>query len=307
MSRGEQGRRSSEQRRQQQQQQQAAAAAPAAPSGPVDLTRLTPQEYLDRFSVTAYLKDVSTLLLENRPDEPLAFIADYFKNVIQGTSPLVRSYRYIRLTKRSRRAFWDNLVAAHATLDEKRGGGVGVTGAELRRLLSLLCSDFPSDTVAAVLAVLDKSESSVVSFAEFASGVHACLLYEEFFSVAEAVFRALAADASGQEASPRELGSLTVPLPLLHGALRTALLEEVRKGSVRGMPSWAELEGFVSAASADAHPSGEVGFREFLRHVFRLTSPDPAIQPHFGAPAASSAAASAAVPSSAAAPRQAPV
>eukprot|EP00756_Hemistasia_phaeocysticola_P059849 Hpha_TRINITY_DN36839_c0_g1::TRINITY_DN36839_c0_g1_i1::g.139788::m.139788 len=106
----------------------AAAAAAAQSAAAVDLTRLTPQEYLDRFSVTAYLKDVSTLLLENRPDEPLSFIADYFRNVIQGTSPLVRSYRYIRLTHRGRRAFWDNLVAAYATLDEKRGGGVGVTG-----------------------------------------------------------------------------------------------------------------------------------------------------------------------------------
>ena len=33
-------------------------------------------------------------MLENQPDDPCEFIADYFKNVIQGTSPLVRSYRF---------------------------------------------------------------------------------------------------------------------------------------------------------------------------------------------------------------------
>ena len=38
-------------------------------------------------------------MLENRLDDPCEFIADYFKNVIQGTSPLVRSYRFLGLCR----------------------------------------------------------------------------------------------------------------------------------------------------------------------------------------------------------------
>lgn len=36
----------------------------------------TDEEYLERAGVTAYLKDVTTLLLENRPADPIHFIAE---------------------------------------------------------------------------------------------------------------------------------------------------------------------------------------------------------------------------------------
>lgn len=37
---------------------------------------LSNEEYLDRYGVTTYLKDLVTLLLENRPDAPLEFATD---------------------------------------------------------------------------------------------------------------------------------------------------------------------------------------------------------------------------------------
>ena len=103
--------------------------APKADAGTVDA-----EEYLDRCGVTAYMKDCVTLLLENRPDEPLTFMSDYFRTVTQPSSPLLRAYRYIRLAPLDRPAFVDNLVAAYATLDAQRGTS-GVTGGELQRLL----------------------------------------------------------------------------------------------------------------------------------------------------------------------------
>ena len=106
-----------------------AGCQPAADAGSLDA-----EEYLDRCGVTAYMKDCVTLLLENRPDEPLTFMGDYFRTVTQPSSPLLRAYRYIRLTPLDRPAFPDNLVAAYAALDSQRGTN-GVTGAELQRLL----------------------------------------------------------------------------------------------------------------------------------------------------------------------------
>ena len=88
----------------------AGAAAKAHPS------KMDAEEYLDRYGVTAYMKDVVTLLLENRPPEPIDFIADYFRTVIQGSSPLLRAYRYVRLAQPHQKAFTDNLVAAYLSL-----------------------------------------------------------------------------------------------------------------------------------------------------------------------------------------------
>jgi hypothetical protein len=51
-----------------------------------------------------------------RPDKPLEFMADYFSNALQGRTAVARSYRYIRLTRRNRQAFLDNLAAAYSVL-----------------------------------------------------------------------------------------------------------------------------------------------------------------------------------------------
>ena len=135
-------------------------------------------EYLDRHGVTAYMKDVVTLLLENRPASPIAFIQKYFLTVTQGSSPLLRAYRYIQLTPPHRSAFVDNLVAAYATLDNRRGAS-HVTGADLLRLLRLLCVDCPVDVSATLLQQLDRTEGDPISFDEFSAAVRAALLYDK--------------------------------------------------------------------------------------------------------------------------------
>jgi len=59
--------------------------------------RMNEEEFLDAFGVGSYLKDVTTLLLENRPDDAIGFVNDYFKNVAQGSSEIVRAFRCVPL------------------------------------------------------------------------------------------------------------------------------------------------------------------------------------------------------------------
>ena len=159
-------------------------------------------EYLDRHGVTAYMKDVVTLLLENRPASPIAFIQKYFLTVTQGSSPLLRAYRYIQLTPPHRSAFVDNLVAAYATLDNRRGAS-HVTGADLLRLLRLLCVDCPVDVSATLLQQLDRTEGDPISFDEFSAAVRAALLYDKLFARARALFASC--DPHGNGSVPRSV------------------------------------------------------------------------------------------------------
>ena len=71
--------------------------------------RHAPEEYLNKYGLSAYFKDVMTLVLENRPHDPIDFITEYYRNCAQGSSYLHRSYRYIRLTERNNDVFMDNL------------------------------------------------------------------------------------------------------------------------------------------------------------------------------------------------------
>ena len=238
-----------------------------------DLTKLTAQEYLDKFTVTAYLKDVTTLLLDNRPSCPASFIADYFKNVAGGTSPLVRSYRYIKLTALNRQSFWDNLVAAYATIDDrKEGAGVGITGADMRRLIHLLCVDFPTEIVSAVLEILEKTETCIVPFRQFAAGIYSCLMYEQFFAASERLFLELDTEGKGYVC----VNSLK---DALYAALHAQKREVDRGGGgptqqhlvhvySKEFPSKDEVAHFLASIEG-VH----VTFKQFMRKVFTLTDP----------------------------------
>ena len=169
----------------------AGAAAKAHPS------KMDAEEYLDRYGVTAYMKDVVTLLLENRPPEPIDFIADYFRTVIQGSSPLLRAYRYVRLAQPHQKAFTDNLVAAYCTLDAACTR-TGVSGVELQRLLELVSSDGHLDISRALLVLLGKRDADAVDFGAFAAAVQSCLLYHELFAEAERMFAACDVHGTGR-------------------------------------------------------------------------------------------------------------
>ena len=82
---------------------EAAARTPRRRGRQAHPSKMDAEEYLDRYGVTAYMKDVVTLLLENRPPEPIDFIADYFRTVIQGSSPLLRAYATSASRSRTRR------------------------------------------------------------------------------------------------------------------------------------------------------------------------------------------------------------
>ena len=152
-----------------------------------DPSRHAPEEYLNKYGLSAYFKDVMTLVLENRPHDPIDFITEYYRNCAQGSSYLHRSYRYIRLTERNNDVFMDNLYMSYKSLS-RRKGSIGATGEEMSKLLTLLCHDFPPDVSSNILRRLGRRAADVVTFEEFALATKACLLYEEFFEIAEEVF-----------------------------------------------------------------------------------------------------------------------
>eukprot|EP00947_MAST-08B_sp_MAST-8B-sp1_P005708 g5708.t1 len=130
---------------------------------------LAPEDYLDRYGVTAHLKDLVTLLLENRPDSPLEFATDYFRNVVHGSTAVVRAYRHVRLAHHKSPAFNDNLAAAYGFLE---GDGsqvsLGLGGSSFMKLVGMLCHDFPDELSGPVQRHLARRPDDIVGFPEFA-------------------------------------------------------------------------------------------------------------------------------------------
>jgi hypothetical protein len=51
-----------------------------------NLSNTQPEEYLEKQQVAVQLKEAISLLLENRPENPIAFLAEHFKNMQLSTS-----------------------------------------------------------------------------------------------------------------------------------------------------------------------------------------------------------------------------
>lgn len=239
-------------------------------------------EYLDRYGVTAYMKDVVTLLLENRPSQPIAFISKYFRTVTQGSSPLLRAYRYIRLAGPTQAAFIDNVVSAYVALDTRRGTS-GVTGAELLRLLRLLCADCPVDVSRPLLLLLNRTESDPIGFEEFSAAVRAAVYYEEFFQRVSMLFATC--DPHGMGRVPVELLQIAVgqvggksddwprasssaahvPLESLHHEVQR---EVAKFQGISASCCSSNGQGGISGSRGGSSSSSSVALEEFLLALF---------------------------------------
>eukprot|EP00161_Ancyromonas_sigmoides_P004648 TRINITY_DN1475_c0_g1_i2.p1 TRINITY_DN1475_c0_g1~~TRINITY_DN1475_c0_g1_i2.p1 ORF type:complete len:301 (-),score=59.43 TRINITY_DN1475_c0_g1_i2:44-946(-) len=93
---------------------------------------------IEKHGISPYLRDCLALLLENRPSDPLFFLAEYFSGVVDGSSALSRALRFLRLARPAQGAWGDNVAMAFAALDGRKGG---VLSSDLFRLLSLFSVD----------------------------------------------------------------------------------------------------------------------------------------------------------------------
>ena len=105
---------------------------------------LSPSEYLERHQIDMYLRDVVTLLLRTRDEQPLDFISEYFGEVLNGTHVLLREFAVVNRCPRDRWAFVQSAREALADLDQEQPS----SAPAITQLLRLVCPDFPLDIAA---------------------------------------------------------------------------------------------------------------------------------------------------------------
>lgn len=220
------------------------------------LIALQPEEYLEKTGVTNVLRDLMTVLLENRPGNPVQFISEYLKTSAQSCTGILKSYKLIKLSNEEHESFMDNLVAAYMNLDAKRGGNnSGLTGSEYMKLIKMLCLDFPIEIIDEILGILGKRESDIVVFEEFLAGVQCVLLYEDFLIEAETIFRYLDRENQGRVSSQVFFKAID-KLNLAKTDIRTPTSDELRSA--------------MRILSIDSN--GSLNFEEFAIALFKTTN-----------------------------------
>ena len=171
---------------------------------------MPPEDYLDKQNVGVHLKEAISLLLENRPENPIQFLAEHFRNlqqtpanlgglganvpsangVVASTVNVMRAYRLITLNKVDMKSFSDNVFQAYTML-EKDHGSSGIKGFDLIKIVKMLCLEYPPEILKGMLGVIDKREEENVDFDEFLCAIRTVVMYGSYFEEMETLFKHL--------------------------------------------------------------------------------------------------------------------
>ena len=155
------------------------------------------KQFLERSNASLYIRDVLTKIVENRPDNPVGFLADYFQNLGAQKGSVSRACQQIRLTSHSKPAFHNNVVLAYEILGESRNPPTrGIDGKLYTELVTELVTGLRQVIREKLLKKIHCRDHEVVVFDVFRSSVLACVILEEFLAEAESLFKAL--DFHGQ-------------------------------------------------------------------------------------------------------------
>ncbi|XP_068090167.1 tubulin polyglutamylase complex subunit 1 [Hyperolius riggenbachi] len=169
-------------------------------------------DFLAQAGVRDVLREAMLKLLESRPEDPMAFLADYFGKLglgsaatggergphLLGQQRLSRALWYLKLAHHSQRtAFNNNLSIAYDCLSaEGRKKKPGLNGKTYSEVLSKICqdSDLPSEISSALLKKIKCRDYEAVPFDVFRYGVLTCFVLIEFRSKADTLFTVLDGD-----------------------------------------------------------------------------------------------------------------
>ena len=174
------------------------AAPPPGTRPPVDVASF------DRSQLSVYLKDVVTLALENRPEDPIAFASDYLRRVLGGAGAVARAHQYLSLSPHTRRAFTDNALLAFEVLSGDEEGEKPVPGREFNQLIDALLEDAPSAIAERIRDVLRTTDDAEVRWWEFQRAAKACFALRELLEELERLYERRGFTGAGPSRTPTE-------------------------------------------------------------------------------------------------------
>jgi len=176
----------------------ATVAPPPGTRPPVDVASF------DRSQLSVYLKDVVTLALENRPEDPIAFASDYLRRVLGGAGAVARAHQYLSLSPHTRRAFTDNALLAFEVLSGDEEGEKPVPGREFNQLIDALLEDAPCAIADRIRDVLRTNDDAEVRWWEFQRATKACFALRELLEELERLYERRGFTGAGpSRVSPR--------------------------------------------------------------------------------------------------------
>ncbi|XP_078393783.1 tubulin polyglutamylase complex subunit 1-like [Cetorhinus maximus] len=157
-------------------------------------------------ALTPTLREALLKILENRPEDPVSFLSEYFENLAaasegaaekaapkQQQELVPRALKQLLLCHYSRPAFSRNLASAFQILSSPIGKKkkAGLKGRAYTELLRQICADAQLSSCS-LIHKLQCWDHEAVPFGVFRHGVLTCLIFMEFVKISGRLFDVVA-------------------------------------------------------------------------------------------------------------------
>ncbi|EDV26952.1 uncharacterized protein TRIADDRAFT_54407 [Trichoplax adhaerens] len=138
--------------------------------------RVRLNEYLDRAGVASNLQSALLLVLENKPDDPIYFLSQFFRNACTENADISTAYQNLMLVHHSRPTFLRHVKKTFIQLASD-DSSTSITGKIYNELLNLITRDLNSSIQRQLLSHLEVDDESSVIFDVFYWGIRDSLLF----------------------------------------------------------------------------------------------------------------------------------
>ena len=101
------------------------------------------RDYLTKLNAQLYFDDAAAIMARLKPERPLVFLHEYFKNVLEMEHTIGRDFEYINSSSRNRGSFLPACHQAFGHFDDETELVIG----DLYQLVLLICPTFPEGRV----------------------------------------------------------------------------------------------------------------------------------------------------------------
>ncbi|KAK3096164.1 hypothetical protein FSP39_023912 [Pinctada imbricata] len=164
------------------------------------LHRMSPNFTGKRSNIGNMMRDVLAKVISNRPEDPIAFLADYFDSMEDQSNLVLKARHLIEMTHHSRPVFDSNIRMAYDLLQKQKVGKKlqGLTGAAYNDLIKTLCRDIPQPVTQKLLRKIECLEYESITYDVFRSSVFTCCVLQDYVSLAASLFQALDFQKTGK-------------------------------------------------------------------------------------------------------------
>lgn len=164
----------------------------------------TERQFLERTNVASQIRDVLAKVIENRPEDPIGFLADYFESVGDKGNKVTRAHQTLLLTHYTQPAFQNNIQSAYEILGQCKVHRHlrGINGVVFGELLDLILHQVPTEISDKLLKKIACRDYEVVVYDVFRAGVITAFVFHDYIKQSEALYNALDTSSYSNQVPP---------------------------------------------------------------------------------------------------------